>query len=69
MDMNLLFIIASILIIFVVIYRSNTGEQVYKYVSYQGRNLYSKVAPYTYKQIRKKIQVNLYFLLTFATSS
>ena len=56
MSMQLLFIIASILIIFLVIYRSNAGEQVYKYVSYQGRSLYSKVAPFTYKEIRKKIQ-------------
>ena len=56
MSMQLLFIIASILIIFLVIYRSNAGEHVYKYVSYQGRSLYSKVAPFTYKEIRKKIQ-------------
>ena len=41
---------------FLIIYRSNTGEQVYKYVSYQGKALYSKVAPFTYKEIRKKIQ-------------
>ena len=56
MSMPLLFIIASVLIIFLVLYRSNTGEQVYQYVSYHGRNLYSKVAPYTYKEIRKKIK-------------
>lgn len=57
MSMQLiLFIIASILILFLIIYRSNTGEQVYKYISYQGRNLYSKVAPFTYKEIRKKIR-------------
>ena len=54
--MQLLFIIASILIIFLVIYRSNAGEQVYRYVSYQGRSLYSKVAPFTYTEIRKKIR-------------
>ena len=57
MSMQLiLFIIAAILILFLIIYRSNTGEQVYKYVSYQGKALYSKVAPFTYKEIRKKIQ-------------
>ena len=54
--MQLLFIIASVLIIFLVIYRSNAGEQVYRYVSYQGRSLYSKVAPFTYTEIRKKIR-------------
>ncbi len=57
MSMQLiLFIIAAVLILFLIIYRSNTGEQVYKYVSYQGRSLYSKVAPFTYKEIRKKIR-------------
>ena len=57
MNMTLLFfIIAAVLIVFLVIYRSNAGEHVYKYVSYHGRNLYSKVAPFTYKEIRKKIR-------------
>lgn len=50
------FIIVAILIIFLIIYRSNIGEQTYKYVSNQGRKLYSKVSPYTYKEIRKKIK-------------
>ena len=52
----LYFGIAAVLTLFLVIYRSNAGENVYKYVSVQGRNLYSKVAPYTYSEIRKKIQ-------------
>lgn len=50
------FIIVAILIVFLIIYRSNIGEQTYKYVSNQGRKLYSKVSPYTYKEIRKKIK-------------
>ncbi len=52
----LYFGIAAVLTLFLVIYRSNAGENVYKYVSVQGRSLYSKVAPYTYSEIRKKIQ-------------
>ena len=56
MNITLLFIIVAILIIFIIIYRSNAGEQTYQFVSKQSRKLYSKVAPYTYKEIRKKIK-------------
>lgn len=54
--MTIAYIIASILLLFVILYRSNVGEQTYKYVSRQGRRLYSKVSPYTYKEIRQKIR-------------
>ena len=56
MNIALPFIIVSILIIFIIIYRSNIGEQTYQYVNNQGKKLYSKVAPYTYKEIKKKIK-------------
>ena len=56
MNITLLFIIAAAILIFLVIYRSKVGEQTYQFVSGQARRLYSKVAPYTYKEIRKKIQ-------------
>ena len=56
MNIALPFIIVAILIIFIIVYRSSIGEQTYQYVSSQGRKLYSKVAPYTYKEIRKKIK-------------
>ena len=56
MNITLLFIIVAILIIFIIIYRSSLGEETYKFLSTQGRKLYSKVAPYTYKEIRKKIK-------------
>ncbi len=56
MNVTLLFIIVAILIIFIIIYRSNVGEQTYQFVRKQGGKLYSKVAPYTYKEIRKKIK-------------
>ena len=55
-ELIIIFAIASILTIFLVVYRSNAGEHVYQYVSYQGKALYSKVAPYTYREIRKKIR-------------
>lgn len=56
MNTTLLFIIVAFIAIFLIVYRSNVGEQTYKYVSTQGKKLYSKVAPYTYKEIRKKIK-------------
>jgi len=56
MNITLLFIIVAIIIIFIILYRSNTGAQAYQFVSRQGNRLYSKVAPYTYKEIRKKIK-------------
>ena len=56
MNITLLFIIVAILIIFIIIYRSGMGEQTYKFVNVHGNRLYSKVAPYTYKEIRKKIK-------------
>ena len=56
MNITLLFIIVAALIIFLIIYRSAVGEQTYKFVKVQGKKLYSKVAPYTYKEIRKKIK-------------
>ena len=56
MNITLLFIIVAALLIFIIIYRSAVGEQTYKFVKVQSKRLYSKVAPYTYKEIRKKIK-------------
>ena len=56
MNITLLFIIVAAILVFLIIYRSNAGEQTYKFVSKQGRKLYSKVAPYTYKEIKKKVK-------------
>lgn len=56
MNITLLFIIVAAILIFLIIYRSNAGEQTYKFVSKQGRKLYSKVAPYTYKEVKKKVK-------------
>ena len=56
MSPTLIFIICAVILIFIIIYRSNTGEQAYKFVSVQTGKLYSRVAPFTYKEIRKKIR-------------
>ena len=56
MSPTLIFIICAAILIFIIIYRSNTGEQAYRFISVQTGRLYSKVAPFTYKEIRKKIK-------------
>ena len=56
MNTTIIFIISAIILIFIIIYRSNVGEETYVFVKTQGSRLYSKVAPYTYKEIRKKIK-------------
>ena len=56
MNITLLFIIVAALIIFIIIYRSAVGEQTYKFVKVQAGKLYSKVSPYTYKEIKKKVK-------------
>ena len=56
MNPVILFIICAIILVFLILYRSNVGEQTYKFVNVHGKKLYSKVAPYTYKEIKKKIK-------------
>lgn len=56
MNIVLLFVICAAILVFIILYRSNAGEQAYKFISMQGSKLYSQVAPYTYKEIRKKIK-------------
>lgn len=56
MNTVLLFVIVSAILIFVIIYRSSAGTETYEFVKTQGRRLYSKVSPYTYKEIKKKIR-------------
>ena len=50
------FFIVAILIIFVILYRRNSNEGVYKFVMRQGKSLYDKYAPYSYKTIREKVK-------------
>ena len=56
MSATLIFIIVAIMLLFIIVYRSNIGDDVYKFINNQGRTLYSKVAPYTYSEIKKKIK-------------
>lgn len=52
----LIFIIIAFIIIFVIAYRNNNGENVYKYITKQAGALYDKYAPYSYKEVRQKVK-------------
>ena len=49
-------IIVGIVLVFIVTYRTSTGGGVYKFVNEQANRLYNKYAPYSYKEMRKKIK-------------
>ena len=48
--------IIAFIIVFIVVYRRNTGTNVYKYVVNQVGTLYNKYAPYSFKSVREKVQ-------------
>lgn len=53
---NIIFILVAVILIFIVIYRNSSGKNVYKYLTKSMGPVYNKIAPYTYKEIRKKIK-------------
>ena len=56
MSIALIFLIVAAILIFIIIYRSANGENVYKYVSERTSFIYEKVAPYSFKTIRDKVK-------------
>lgn len=51
-----IFIIISIIILFIVIYRINRGENVYKFILNKTSAAYEKYAPYSFKIVREKVK-------------
>lgn len=49
-------LIVGVIILFIVTYYFSSGAGVYKFVTEQANNVYSKYAPYSYKEMRKKIK-------------
>ena len=49
-------LVVGFLLLFIVTYRTSSGSGVYKFVTDQVNNIYSKYAPYSYKEMRKKIK-------------
>ncbi len=49
-------ILVSLIFIFIVLYRIQRGNSVYKFLNEQVSKAYEKYAPYSYKEMRKKIK-------------
>lgn len=51
----LMFIVIAFIAVFVIAYRKNQGNNVYKYIVTQVGNAYDKYAPYSFKSVRDKV--------------
>ena len=51
-----IFILIAIILAFVIIYRRERKESVYKYIMRVGKGVYDKYAPFSYKTIREKVK-------------
>ena len=49
-------LIIVVILIFIVTYWSSSGSGVYKFINEQANKIYDKYAPYSYKEMRKKIK-------------
>lgn len=52
----IVFLLVGFIIIFVLAYRNSSGESVYKYIVGKTSFVYEKYAPFSYKEIRKKVK-------------
>ena len=52
----IIFLFIAFIILFIIAYRNNNGENIYKYVSKQASTLYEKYAPFSFKEIRAKVK-------------
>ncbi len=52
----IVFVLIALILIFIVIYRNASGENLYKYVADNTTYIYDKFAPYTYSSIKEKIK-------------
>ena len=53
---QIIFILVAFILVFVVVYRRNTGTNVYKYIVNQVGYAYNKYAPYSFKSVREKVK-------------
>ena len=53
---TVIFVIIAIILLFIFIYRINTGENVYKFIVNNVNNVYEKYAPYSFKVVREKVK-------------
>ena len=49
-------ILIGVILLFIITFNTSKGENVYKFVNVQASTLYNKYAPYSYREMRKKIK-------------
>ncbi len=51
-----IFVIIAIILLFIFVYRINTGENVYKFIASRVSTVYERYAPYSFKIVREKVK-------------
>ena len=51
-----IFVIIAIILLFIFVYRINTGENVYKYITNRASLVYERYAPHSFKIVREKVK-------------
>ena len=51
-----IFVVIAIILLFIFVYRINTGDSVYKYITTQITTVYERYAPYSFKIVREKVK-------------
>lgn len=52
----MIFVAITVILVFVMVYRKNTGESVYKYIIKNVTNVYDQYAPFSFKVVRDKVK-------------
>ncbi|MCI9233263.1 MAG: hypothetical protein HFH08_01545 [Bacilli bacterium] len=52
----MIFVAITLILVFVMVYRKNTGDSVYKYIIKNATNLYDQYAPFSFKVVRDKVK-------------
>ena len=53
---SLIFVLSVAIIIFILVYRRQSGVNVYKYITTQVSNIYDRFAPFSFKMTREKVK-------------
>lgn len=51
-----IFVIIAIILLFIFVYRINTVDSVYKFITNQASTIYERYAPYSFKIVREKVK-------------
>ena len=54
MSIETLFFLVTVILIFIVVYRNDSGERTYTYLLNQIGSIYDKILPYSYKVVKEK---------------